>query len=54
MSLFLSLLPPPCFPIPSVTVARAIAAFTVEFESYAAEATRKKYKRLMKRVLSDR
>jgi len=33
-----------------VTVARAIAAFTAEFEQYAAEATRKKYKRLLKRL----
>lgn len=33
-----------------VTVARAIAAFTAEFDSYAAEATRKKYKRLLKRL----
>lgn len=33
-----------------VTVERAIRAFTAEFEQYAAEATRKKYKRLLKRL----
>lgn len=35
-----------------VTVARAISAFTAEFEEYAAQATRKKYKRLLKRLQS--
>jgi site-specific recombinase XerD len=35
-----------------VTVARAISAFTAEFEEYAAQATRKKYKRLLRRLQS--
>jgi site-specific recombinase XerD len=44
---------PPVFPDPKrVTVARAIAAFTTEFEEYAAEATCKKYKRLLRRLQS--
>lgn len=35
-----------------IGVARAIAAFTAEFEEYAAQATRKKYKRILERFQS--
>ena len=35
-----------------ISVARAIAAFTAEFEEYAAFATQKKYKRLLKQLQS--
>ena len=43
---------PPASDPARVTVARAIAAFTSEFEEYAAQATRKKYKRLLRRLQS--